>query len=601
MVPASAAAATRCVPNNSVASDCTGGPYAQPQLAANDANEDDTIRIAAGTYNSVDTAKVLNWIGAGSGSLASAAGATIIDAGATNVPALKLAGGGSVRDLQALGGASTNVPSSEGIKFVATGPGNFSLTAQDVVAIAGHVTGTSNPAAGFMSVAGPGSPEMKTTVIRGQFAGATDDTTGASQGLYLTASGGENIVSGVTAQGPTPTTGAGLSLVGGMSTTIERSLFQGDTAAGIDASSPVIRQSRFIGRTYGLAAFLGTNRNSNVTVEDSLLTANLPGMFTTAAAARISASDTATIALTARGSTFVAKGGVGGAVITEAAAPQYGPASASLRNSIARIEAPSDPAFAADLHAFSGGTITADFSAFSTRNEESGASAQVPGSASNVTGDPLFTNSAAGDFSLQPGSPLLDRGDASIVTAGELDLAGVARSLDGNGDCAARPDIGAFERPALACPAVANVPPNVSGFGQSNSVFAPVAKGGHITVARKKRKVKRGTRFRYTLSEAATVTITIERKLKGRRVKRGKKTVCAKPTRKNRRKRKCTRYKRAGTLKQSKPAGKQTTPFTGRFRGKALKRGAYRATLVAADAQGAKSTPRRVSFRIVKP
>jgi hypothetical protein len=600
MVPASAAAATRCVPNNSVASDCTGGPYAQPQLAADDANEDDTIRIAAGTYNPVDTAKVLNWIGAGSGSLASAAGATIIDAGATNVPALKLTGGGSVRDLRALGGASTNVPSSEGIKFVATGPGNFSLTVQDVVAIAGHVTGTSNPAAGFMSVAGPGSPAMKTTVIGGQFAGATDDTTGASQGLYLTASGGENVVTGVTAQGPTPTTGAGLSLNGGVSTIIERSLFQGDYGAGIDASSPVIRQSRFIGRTYGISAFLGTNRNSNVTVEDSLLTANLPGMFTTAAAARISASDTATIALTARGSTFVAKGGVGGAVIAEASAPTYGPASASLRNSVARVEGPSDPAFAADLHAFSGGTITADFSAFSTRNEESGGSAQAPGSASNVTGDPLFTNSAAGDYTLQPGSPLIDRGDPAIVTAGQLDLAGAARSLDGNRDCAARPDIGAFERPGLACPAVANVPPNVSGF-KADSAFAPVAKGGHITAARKKRKVRRGTRFRYTLSEAATVTITIERKLKGRRVKRGKKTVCAKPTRKNRRKRRCTRYKRAGTLKQNKQAGKQTTPFTGRFRGKALKRGGYRATLVATDAQGAKSKPRRLSFRIVKP
>jgi hypothetical protein len=112
---------------------------------------------------------------------------------------------------------------------------------------------------------------------------------------------------------------------------------------------------------------------------------------------------------------------------------------------------------------------------------------------------------------------------------------------------------------------------------------------------------KTGTTIRYTLSEAAKVTLRFERKLAGRRVKKGKKRICAKPTRKNRKKRRCTRYKRAGTVRATGKAGANTTPFTGRFKGKALKRGRYRATIVATDVQGAKSKPKRLNLRIVKP
>jgi hypothetical protein len=311
-------------------------------------------------------------------------------------------------------------------------------------------------------------------------------------------------------------------------------------------------------------------------------------------------STNAASSLSARGTTFYVEKGQDAALVATRLSNADPPVTVSLVNSIARNEGGS--AGSGDL-LVDRATLTASSSAYSSVVLQNGGTATAAGSAANVSGDPKLVNPLARDFSLQATSPLIDKGDPSVVTAGELDLAGAARSLDGNGDCAAAPDIGAFERPALVCPVVANASPVVSGFGATNKVFAPVAKGGKITSARKrKRKVKRGTRFRYRLSEAAKVTITIERKLKGRRVKKGKKkTVCAKPTRKNRKKHKCTRYKRVGRLTASKKAGKQTTPFTGRFKGKALKRGRYRATIVATDAQGAKSKPRRLSFRIVKP
>jgi hypothetical protein len=137
--------------------------------------------------------------------------------------------------------------------------------------------------------------------------------------------------------------------------------------------------------------------------------------------------------------------------------------------------------------------------------------------------------------------------------------------------------------------------PGVSALGMTDRTVV-VGKGATAKVA-----AKTGTTIRYTLSEAAKVTLRFERKLKGRRVKKGKKTVCAKPTRKNRKKRKCTRYKGAGTLTRASKQGKNSVKFTGRIGKKALKRGSYRLVVRATDAAGNKSKARSLSFRVVKP
>ena len=597
-LPAVADAATRCVPNNSIAGDCTGGPYPQPQDAANGANPGDTIRIGPGTFLGVDTAKVLHFRGAGGGSLASSAGATILQP-AGNTPALRLTGGGSIRQLRALGGSGTGSNSGgHGIFFFPAGAGDFPLTVEDVVAIGGNAT-TGTPGNG-LQVQRSNTAVAQVSVGRGEFAGGTSDDSAAT-GLSFSASDAEITVNGVYAQGSTTTAGVGMAVNSAARATIDQSVFRGDAAVQVDAGAATIRRSTLTGRTFGISVFLGTNRPANATLENSLVTADLPGGGVAASAVRLSASDNSTVSFTARNSTLVAKGAARAAVDARNSDPGTNPdPTATLHNSIARLESPADPSNSADLSA-ADSQISADYSAFNTRRTAGSGNAPAPGSGTNVTGDPLFTNSGAGDFTLQPGSPLIDRGSNALV-AGGLDLAGNTR-VSG-----AAPDIGAFELQQAPPPggtAGVNAVPTVFSFGATNRVFAPVARGGRITAAqnrkRRKRRVKRGTRFRYRLSEAGQVSITIERRLKGKRIRRGGKRRCVKPTRGNRKRRRCNRYKRAGTVRASGKAGANSTPFTGRFRGKALKRGRYRATLVVTDAQGARSRPRRLSFRIVKP
>jgi hypothetical protein len=113
---------------------------------------------------------------------------------------------------------------------------------------------------------------------------------------------------------------------------------------------------------------------------------------------------------------------------------------------------------------------------------------------------------------------------------------------------------------------------------------------------KKKKKAPRGTTFTYRLSEDARVVFTIQRIRKGRRVHK----KCVKPTKKNRKKKACKRFKRAGRFAQQASAGVNTKRFSGRIGKKKLRPGRYRATLVATDGQGNASKPKRLKFRVVK-
>jgi CSLREA domain-containing protein len=83
---------------------------------------------------------------------------------------------------------------------------------------------------------------------------------------------------------------------------------------------------------------------------------------------------------------------------------------------------------------------------------------------------------------------------------------------------------------------------------------------------------KKGTTFSYRLSEAATVTFTVKRR--GGRMK-------------------------AKTFRVASSAGANKHRFSGRFRKKALRPGRYRVTLVARDAAGHASKPKRLNFSVV--
>jgi PKD domain len=101
---------------------------------------------------------------------------------------------------------------------------------------------------------------------------------------------------------------------------------------------------------------------------------------------------------------------------------------------------------------------------------------------------------------------------------------------------------------------------------------------------------RRETQLRFRLSEAARVTVTLERARAGRR-RQGR--PCS---RKAKRGRRCTVYTRARTIRRSGRAGANAIAL----RARGLKPGSYRITVRATDAVGNRSAPRHLRIRVVR-
>jgi hypothetical protein len=118
-----------------------------------------------------------------------------------------------------------------------------------------------------------------------------------------------------------------------------------------------------------------------------------------------------------------------------------------------------------------------------------------------------------------------------------------------------------------------------------------------LSLSRRRFKRGSGTAFIFRLSEASTVRIAIDRTEAGRRVGRR----CRAATRGLRRRPRCTRYLRQGTLlRPNLRPGAQRVSFNGRLRSRALRVGAYRATIFATDPAGNRSRGAQVTFRVVR-
>ena len=260
-----------------------------------------------------------------------------------------------------------------------------------------------------------------------------------------------------------------------------------------------------------------------------------------------------------------------GAFISNEPAPTES-AAINLTNSIIRGVSAS---LWADV-AGAGGTIAASYSDYDPSGNVSKGNATISETNVSNVGDAGFVDAAAGDYRLLPASPLVDTGDPA--TPQGLDLDGNPLVVDGNGDGSTRRDMGAFElQPAGGgqqggTTAVDTEVPLLSGFASTRKVFAV----GSVRTAISASAAHR-TRFRYTLSEPARVTITIQRALAGSR--KG-------------------RYRTVGRLTRNARQGSNSTAFSGRIGKRALRPGRYRAVARATDAAGNRSAPRRAGFRI---
>ena len=564
----------------------SGSPCATIVYAVGQANNGDTIQIGPGLFQeSVQTDKVLTFAGAGSGTLDGIPAVTVIrgPAGTTGPgsTALELPNGGTVTSLRVEGGKGANEaltsgePGGNGVLFDSTAPGQAALSLDRVVLVGGDGGSGKNPDIFERGGAGRGI-EVKSepggvalSAVDSEF----ESGAGTGGGGAVTVNGPKATASivGSKLRGEDPISGYGITGFSGAQMTLDTvEVDARRSGAQIYDGSMAIRRSRL------QAGFpLAITASSGMTATGELLDSLVISIEGTAAESE-SYDAGSTSSLSIVGSTII--GLLAGAAVSATREEGSGPATVTLRNSIARHLPPLSIIPATDLEA-DGGSIDADFSSFTTRVEENGGTASASGSAGNLSGDPLFIDPGKGNFALQGSSPLVDRGNPGLVGAGEVDFAGSPRSLDGNLDCVAAPDIGAYEvtGQGVAC----DPPPTISKFGMTNKVFAP--KGGKSRGAgssAKQKKVKRGTKFTYTLSEPAKVKITIERKKKS---KKGQKAKFAKVT----------------TLSGQKGQGRQSTPFSGKVKGKPLKPGKYRATITATDSAGQASAPQRLSFKVV--
>jgi virginiamycin B lyase len=129
---------------------------------------------------------------------------------------------------------------------------------------------------------------------------------------------------------------------------------------------------------------------------------------------------------------------------------------------------------------------------------------------------------------------------------------------------------------------------------------------GRVTISRKRftvgrsatpftiaQAVRSGTEFRFALSEPARVSVKIERKARGRRV-RGRCRAKASTGRR------CTLWKSAGrSLTRQGLQGPNSIAFSGRLGRRALKVGSYRALITATDAARNRSRTVKLGFAIV--
>jgi hypothetical protein len=115
-----------------------------------------------------------------------------------------------------------------------------------------------------------------------------------------------------------------------------------------------------------------------------------------------------------------------------------------------------------------------------------------------------------------------------------------------------------------------------------------------------------GTSFSFNSSEGGVAVLTIQKQVKGMKLRIRGRLRCVPQTRRRiralhgRRIRRCKAYKRIGSIRQTVSPGRNTINFNGRIAGRRLRPGRYRALLVITDSAGNVSRTERIRFRVLR-
>jgi hypothetical protein len=591
-LPGSAAAAiTRYVslagkdaPPCSAAAPCQHVAYAITQAVAGD-----TVNVGPGTFNEagVEIKKPLTVIGAGSGTASAydPAHDTLIEGTTSARPAIEATASTSFSDLRLEGDLGGFPPFEEDFSALHVQASGTAVTVNVANVVATQAKATSSLSLAHPTIA---LETVSKGSITATMTGLTSIGAASAMGLLQNEGAASLTLSQSALTSRAEASGAAAEILGADSAHLT-STTVGGTGVGFEINGPgslSARQSSFTGTSAGILARLNASGEgtAEVGLRDSLAAAVAQGAFGANAGVILlsEAAGGSLVKFQATNSTLAAYGKEASAGL-KLESQKAGATAATIANTIAHAADPTSPGKPRDILATGPATVSAESSGYSTVNAASGATITPPGSSGNVVGDPAFVSPSTGNFALGGGSPMLQHGNLVLMEPGELDLAGNPHVQN---DCGVilSPDIGAYELPrAFTCPVPPGPPIGLAKHG------APVIGSASMSAPRRAHHSKaRAGKLAFTLDEAATVTVVLERLSNGHL----RRKACVA------RARACTRTIRVAVVYVSGRAGPNVLAFPSLKLLKHLKAGRYEIVLTAVNSQHLSSASRSLRFTL---
>jgi FG-GAP repeat len=230
--------------------------------------------------------------------------------------------------------------------------------------------------------------------------------------------------------------------------------------------------------------------------------------------------------------------------------------------------------------------------------EEAGRAWAVRCTASGWIQEPIGPPSASASENFGYSVSLSGNGATALISAPGVEKNKAAAFVfsgppDSPGSCAGSPQPGPGGSTQQRGVGTTPGPPFIYSVRETNRVWREGNKLARVA----KRKLPVGTTFSFTVNQQARISFAFARPVVGRRVN-GR---CVARTTKNRRRHACRRAVNRGTTAFAGRFGKNKVSFEGRIsRSKKLPRGTYTLTITAANSVGQRSSPKQLTFTIVR-